>query len=386
MLAGLAEGARVIGFSELSEGTHEFPYIIRRALFALAESSHVRGLAIQAPMAEAMEVDRYVRTGVGDPEKLLRSLNSWRWETHEMRALVEAIRAWNRGRAPNDQIGFYGFEIPSAAHAVSVVSSLSESVTGASLKAWIAHKYSCVAVNEGAHFGLEGRAADSAYWNACAPATKVVVDSIVALRRRINASSPAAPQVAFAEQMARLVEHHVRTGLRHLPRQELNAEHVLYLADLAGPDAKLIMWGGDAEVGRITLDKKIIQTGTALGEKLGSRYRPIAFAFGDGTLRAREASRDRGGNPSGLTDLYVGRPQADTYEDVFYRAGRNGFWLDMRSLPKDMGGNWLRGPRPMRLIIEVYSAMAPDLFQTPVELPKNFDAVVFVEHTTAAKS
>ena len=77
MLAGLAEGARVIGFSELSEGTHEFPYIIRRALFALAESSHVRGLAIQAPMAEAMEVDRYVRTGVGDPEKLLRSLNSW---------------------------------------------------------------------------------------------------------------------------------------------------------------------------------------------------------------------------------------------------------------------------------------------------------------------
>jgi erythromycin esterase-like protein len=383
-LDGIAEGARIIGFSELSEGTHQFPYVIRRSLIALAGSSRVRALAIQAPMPEAMEVDRYVRTGVGEPVRLLRTLNSWRWETREMRALVGAIREYNQGKAAADQIGFYGFEIPTAAHAVEVVTTLRDSVVGASLKAWLVRQYSCVAINEGAHWGLEGRAADSAYWNACAPAVKAALDSVVALRQRVG-SRPGAADVAYAEQMAKLIDHHVRTGLRHLERQDLNAEHVLFLADLIGPDAKLMLWGGDIEMGRLK-DNKITQTGVPLGEKLRAAYRPIAFGFGDGVLRARAAGPGRGGGEPGLSDMRIARPLANTYEEVFSRVPRAGLWLDMRSLPTDMAGAWLRGPRPMRLITEVYSAQAPEAFQTPVEFPKFFDAVVFVNHVTAAKN
>jgi erythromycin esterase len=379
-LSDLAAGARVIGFSELSEGAHQFPYVVRRSLLALAASSSVRGLAIQAPMAEAMELDRYVRTGVGDPLRLLRTLGSWRWETHEMRALVAAIREYDRGKAPGDQIGFYGFEIPSAAHAVEVVTSLPDSVAGAPLKSWLVRQYSCVALNEGAHWGLEGRAADSAYWNACGPAVKGALDSVVALRQRIGARE----DVAFAEQMARLIDHHVHTGLRHLARQNLNAEHVLFLADMLGANTKLMLWGGDFEIGRLT-DNKITQTGVPLGEKLGAAYRPIAFAFGGGVLRARGASGGRGGGTPGLSDVRIAEPLPTTYEDVFSRVPRAGFWLDMRGLPSDAGGEWLRGPHPMRVISDVYSAAAPELFQTSIEFPKNFDAVVFVNRTTPAK-
>jgi erythromycin esterase-like protein len=87
----------------------------------------------------------------------------------------------------------------------------------------------------------------------------------------------------------------------------------------------------------------------------------------------------------GLSDVRVARPLKDTYEYVFTRAGRAGFWLDMRALPKDIGGEWLRGPRPLRVVTEVYAANAPELFQSPMEFPKYFDAVVFVNRTTAAK-
>lgn len=379
-LAELAQGARIIGFSELSEGSHQFPYAVRRSVISLAGTSHVRGLAIQAPMAEAMELDRYVRTGVGDPLRLVRTLGSWRWETHEMRALIEALRQYNQGKGTADQIGFYGFEIPSAALAVSVVTSLRDSVAGAPLKAWLVRQYSCVATNEGAHWGLEGRTADSAYWNACGPATKVALDSVIALRQRTGSR----PDVVFAEQMARLIDHHVRTGLRHLARQELDAAHVLYLSDMLGPDAKLVLWGGDFEIGRMT-DNKIIQTGVPLGEKLGAAYRPIAFSFGGGVLRARVASGGRGGQEPGLSDGRIARPLPNTYEDVFSRVPRAGFWLDMRPLPKDVGGAWLHGPRAMRVITDLYSASAPELFQTMIEFPKYFDAIVFVSQTTAAK-
>ena len=384
-LLALAGNARVIGFSELTEGTHEFPYIVRRSVIALADSARVRGLAIQAPMAEAMELDRYVRTGVGDPQRLLHTLGSWRWETREMRALVAALHEWNQGRSTAQQIGFYGFEIPSAAHAVSVVTSLRDSITGPALKAWLAREYACVGLNEGAHFGLEGRAADTAYWNACGPATTVALDSVVALRRRVSPTSRAAADVAFAEQMARLIQHHVRIGLRHLKREEFNAEHVLFLADALGPDAKLMLWGGDVEMGRLIQNRTTVQTAVVLGDRLGERYRAIAFAFGDGVVRARPAGSGRSGGEPGLANLTVLPPRANTYEDVLNRVQRDAFWLDMRALPADTAGGWLRGPRPMRLISEVYTPTSPESFQTPVEFPKYFDAVVFVRHVTAAR-
>src|SRR5262249_8415563 len=159
----------------------------------------------------------------------------------------------------------------------------------------------------GAHWGLEGRTADSAYWSACGPATTVALDSVSALRRRVS-SPTASAEVAFAESMAKLVQHHVRVGLRHLKREELNAEHGLYLADLLGPDAMLVLWGGDVEMGRLTLEKTTVQTAVPLGERLGERYRAVAFTFGTGILRTRPLPTGRGGGgggPPGLADVQI---------------------------------------------------------------------------------
>jgi erythromycin esterase-like protein len=386
-LVSLAGNARVFGFSELNEGTHEFPYIVRRTVLALAEGGRARGLAIQAPMAEAMEIDRYVRGGPGEALRMLRTLGNWRWETREMRALVEALREWNRGKPASQQVGFYGFEIPTAEHAVRVITTLPDSIVGAPLKAWLIRQYSCVAINEGAHWGLEGRTADTAYWSACGPATTVALDSVTALRRRVS-SPNASAQVAFAEEMAKLVQHHVRVGLRHLKREEFNTEHVLYLADLLGPDAMLVLWGGDVEMGRLTLDKTTIQTAVPLGERLGERYRAVAFTFGTGVVRTRPLAQGRGGGGGGapgLADVQVRPPLQNSFEEVFERAAPSAYWLDMRTLPKDAGGAWLSGPRAMRFITEYYSAAAPEAFTTPVEFPKYFDAVVFAKHVTPAR-
>ena len=67
------------------------------------------------------------------------------------------------------------------------------------------------------------------------------------------------------------------------------------------------------------------------------------------------------------------------------RASGDGFWVDMRSLPSDAAGKWLGGPHPMRLITEQYSALSPENFQTSLEFPKNFDAIVFVKTVSPAR-
>ena len=390
-IGALAGGARIVGFSELTEGTSEFPAIVLRTLVALADSDF-RGVAIQAPMPEALEVDRYVRTGVGDPRRLLRGLGSWRWETRDMLAFVGALRRWNTMH-PSRQLGFYGFEIPTAQRAVQVIESLPDSVTGAPLKQWLTRTYGCVAIDESAHWGLEGRAADSTFWNACGPATTAAADSITALRSRLPASSRGAADVAFAEQMARLVQHHVSVGLRHMTRHDANAEHVLFVANSLGSDARLILWGGDVEMGRLTLQGNagqagVVQTGVPLGQRLGDRYRAIGFAFGDGVIRARVPSsggRPGGDGQPGLANARVTPPTPDSYEDVLSRAPGSAYWLDMRSLPTNPGGAWLRGPRHMRLITELYSPLIANAFETPIAFPTNYDAVVFVKTVTPAR-
>jgi erythromycin esterase len=381
-LVALVGDAQIVGVSELTEGTRELPNIIRRLVLSLADSAGLRGLAIQAPMAEALEIDRYVRTGTGDLRRLLPSMGSWRWENREMLAVVAELRNWNRTHT-DKQIGFYGFEIPSAAHAVRVVTGLPDSVTGAPLKAWLVREYGCVAMSEGAHWGLEGRASDSTFWNRCGTVANAGVDSILALRARLGARAGA--DVAYAEQMARLIQHHVTLSLRHTSRHDSNAEHLLYLLNGLGANAKLLAWGGDVEMGRLTLDRTTVQTGVPLGQKLGARYRPIGFVFGDGVVRTRRASSGRGGAPAGLSDVKVLPPLQNTYEDVLMRTTQAAFWIDARTLPNDIGGAWLRGPRPARLLTELYLPEAPELTQTPVELPTFFDALVYVRHVTPAR-
>jgi hypothetical protein len=106
-----------------------------------------------------------------------------------------------------------------------------------------------------------------------------------------------------------------------------------------------------------------------------------------GFVRARRpATGPRvGGEPSGLMDVPLRNPAPGMFEDVFFRARPAGFWLDARALPADTAGKWLHGPRPMRLITELYAPEAADAFRTPIELPTNYDAVLFIKHVTAAK-
>jgi erythromycin esterase len=382
-LAAFAGDARVVGVSELTEGTHEFPTVMRHLLFALADSANVRGLAIQAPMPEAMEVDRFVRTGTGDERKLLRTLGSPRWATPEMQTLVTAMREWDRSHGSDKQIGFYGFEIPTAEHAVDVVNAMPDSIAGPSLKAWFRREYPCVLRDEGARFGNGGRAADSTFWRACGTVVAQAVDSIVALRQRVTPARSA--QLAHVEEMARLIKHHVTVGLRYLPRQDANAEHVLFLADLLPEGSKLMLWGGDVEMGRLTLDLTTVQTGVSLGKQLGERYRTMAFLFGDGSVHARNGSFTRTGEPSGAGTVTVLPPESNMYEDVLSRVPVAAYWLDMRNLPPGDAGAWLKGPREARLITELYSPLSPQLFQTSLEFPQYFDGLVFVRHATATR-
>jgi erythromycin esterase len=375
--------AHVLGVSELVEGTREFPRYMQMMLATLAERSGFRGIAVQASMAEAMEVDRYVRTGIGNPRPWLHALGS-HWDTQGVLDLVEWLRAYDRGRPERDQIGFYGFEVPNGTHAVQVVTTLPDSVAGAALNRWLRQQMQCVTTGESAAWGREGPAADSTFWNRCRGITASVVDSLSALRGRVAPSRTAElEEVEFAELMASVAQHDVDVGLRRLPRHEVVAQHILWLANRRGPDANLLVWGRDVESGRLTLQgaPPVVQSAVPLSTALGTRYRNLAFTAGEGTVRAAPIAPGQR-EPGKERDMTLRRPSRGSYEDMLNRASASDYFIDLRNLPADTAGTWLKGPHPARLVSSIYSETL-GTFETPLEFPTDYDGFLFAKHVTA---
>jgi erythromycin esterase-like protein len=374
--------ARILGVSELTEGTHEFAGIMQMILSAL--STHgFRGIAIQAPMAETMDLDRYVRTGVGMPRQALRALGP-HWNTQEVLQLVEWIQGYNRSHDAAEQMGFYGFELPTAAHAVKVVTSLPDSIAGSAVNGFLRREIGCVTTGESAAWGRDGPASDSTFWNRCRGSTAAIVDTLIALRGRLGTSRRGAQgTVAFAELMARVAQHDADVGLKHLPRHQTVADHILWLADQAGRDGKLLVWGRDVESGRLTGEGNVVQSAVPLASTLGARYRNLAFTAGGGTIRAQPINVGQR-EPGGETNMQLRPPRPDSYEYVLNRATGQTLFLDLRALPKDSTASWLEGPHPARLVSGVYSENPLGTFETSLQFPTYYDGLLFAKRVTPA--
>jgi erythromycin esterase len=143
------------------------------------------------------------------------------------------------------------------------------------------------------------------------------------------------------------------------------AANVEWILD-QNPGAKIVMWAHNGHVAR-----QAFAMGAYLNKKFGKDHLPIGFATAKGEYQAI-------GPKGGLSKHPLKAPPADSFEAAFQRAGIPRFLLDLRSVEADA---WLAGSRPFRMI----GAVAMDQQFQSVKLPKQFDAVIYIEETTAAK-
>ena len=94
-LRALVGDARIVGMGEGSHGTREFFRMKHRVFEFLVERMGFTIFAIEATFPEALDVDRYVRTGEGDPSALIRGMYFWTWNTDEVLDLVRWMRNYN---------------------------------------------------------------------------------------------------------------------------------------------------------------------------------------------------------------------------------------------------------------------------------------------------
>jgi hypothetical protein len=111
--------ARIVALGECTHGTREVFQMKHRLVEYLASELKFTIFSIEANMPEAYRLNDYVLEGKGDPKELIAGMYFWTWNTEEVLAMVEWMRAFNR--SGKGRIEFTGFDMQTPDVAMDVV-------------------------------------------------------------------------------------------------------------------------------------------------------------------------------------------------------------------------------------------------------------------------
>jgi erythromycin esterase-like protein len=201
---------------------------------------------------------------------------------------------------------------------------------------------------------------------------KGVVAHLEAGRDRYRASGATARDIDWAIQNARVVLQGLQSRAGEVSRDRSMADNVKWILD-QNPGAKIVLWAHNGHVA--TGGFAYPPMGAALRQMFGSSMVVFGFSFGEGSFQAIA----QGGG--GLRSFTVPRLPPDSLDATLAAAGPPIFALDLRNAPPSM-----REPRASRQIGSVYPDGSPDAFAMKIAAPLAFDALLFVNRTTAARA
>ena len=380
--------ATVVALGEGTHGTREFFRLKHRLLRHLVIEAGVRTFAMEANAPEARALDEYVVHGRGNPEAGLEGLYFWTWQTEEVLALVEWLRAFNEGRPLDDRVRFRGFD---AQYTQGAVDALLD-------------RFRADQLPDGTVDALELIGDDG---------TRPVNDDRV--DGRIDAAERVVPRVretlgdSSADERARhwlrvieqaterkraLVDWHaaeddsaeaaaaMETMLR--VRDRAMAQNVEWMEERV--DGPVVLWAHDAHVNRdrhAVRDREVAapSMGSHLAAQYGDDYYAVGFAFARGSFQAI----DQTGEGRGLTSFTLDDPIPGTVESVLHDANVGATMLDLRAGAEDPRlADWLDTSRDWFSLGATYDGN-PEGYLTAYALGAAFDALCFVPETARAR-
>jgi len=98
--------ARIVSLGESTHGSREIFQMKHRLVEFLASELGFTIFSIEANMPEAYRLNDYVRSGEGDPNRLIAGMYFWTWNTEEVKEMVQWMRRFNQAGRRMDFTGF----------------------------------------------------------------------------------------------------------------------------------------------------------------------------------------------------------------------------------------------------------------------------------------
>jgi len=376
--------ARVVSLGEATHGTREFFQLKHRMLEFLVNEMGFNIFAIEATMPESFDINEYVLTGKGDPAKALAGIYFWTWDTQEVLAMIEWMRRYNADPQHTRKVKFYGFDMQSAPRAAKVTLAYLRRVDPA--QAETAEKELGQLANPYTQFEFAKLSQEK---KATAGETIKSVIASLESRKQDYVKRTGADDWATARQHAQVLAQNIEmqsgppTGIAQSAiRDRSMAENIRWILDHEGPGTKIVAWAHNGHVAthnQFGMD----WMGQHLRRALGREMVVFGFAFNQGGFQAVEMPFP---SERGLRPFNVNAASEGSLDAMLASAGLQMAALDLRALPADGPvAKWFGEPKGTRSIGAGYGDQFAPNFLAQQVTPQIYDALLFVEKTTAAK-
>jgi erythromycin esterase-like protein len=390
-LMNLVGDARIVMIGEASHGTHEFYDMRARITQQLIEQKGFNAVAIEGNWTDAYPVNQFVHgAGAADAEASLSGFEEfplWMWRNEVVRDFITWLRQHNT-TSSGESVGFYGLDLYGVYESIDAVIEYLESVdpeAAAEARA----VYACFQ-GYGDNPQMYGMTVASLPQQSCEDEAQEQLEEL-------EARAEAAPdeQAHFvAEQNARVIangEEYYRAMFQGgVSTWNLRDQHMADTLDALithletqGKEAKIVVWAHNSHVGDARATSMgqggEVNIGQLMRERYGDDVRLIGFSTYTGTVSAA----DNWGEPHEVKQVRPGLPES--YELLFHQVGEPEFLLPLRDNPSVH--TLLNKPRLQRAIGVIYRPQTERWSHYfDVDLPRQFDAIIHIDETTALKA
>lgn len=379
--------AQFVLLGEASHGTSEYYTWRARLSQRLIQEKGFSFIAVEGDWPDCYALNRYSKhypDSGQDAYSVLHRFSrwpTWMWANWEVVALAEWLHRHNRGRAPAQQVGFYGLDVYSLHESLAAVLDYVEKNRPEALDA---------ARQAARCFEPFGEDLQSYAWST-AMVPESCEDDVLGLLMELRQKSypyAADPEAEFnAEQNAWVMvgaERYYRTMLRGDAaswniRDTHMADTLDRLIDYHGPHAKAILWEHNTHIGdaRATdmAQAQMVNVGQLVRERHGDQG---VFLVGLGGHHGSVIAGDYWGAP--MQRMPVPRARAGSWEDLLHRAGEGNKLLRMSDLRPLDGA---MAPLGHRAIGVVYHPGREAGNYVPSVLPDRYDAFLYFGETQA---
>ena len=199
-----------------------------------------------------------------------------------------------------------------------------------------------------------------------------------AIYDKLRTSSDTSSAARWATQNARVVVQATEMNTGGASRDQSMAENVRWILE-QNPNAKIVLW---AHNGHVATQRSYKPMGAFLREMYGSQMVVLGFAFNRGSFQA--VGQDDGRFTT-LQQHTVGPADAGSFDSMLASAHVPVFALDLRQPSTGAIASWLDGAQSTRWIGAVFNSSTPQMYMASITPRRTFDAVLFVDSTTAAR-
>lgn len=365
---------RVVALGEATHGTREFFQFKHRMLEFLVEELGFNVFAIEANFSESLDINEYISGGNGNPEKALAGLYFWTWNTEEVLEMLRWMRSYNADPAHTRKVKFYGFDMQSPVRSLKLVlgylrqkdPAISDSLAGR-----LSILMDPFTAKTTFDFDSAGKA--------------LLLAAAGDLMKALDAHAEPTSGWKMVRQHGRLVQQFIEL-LSAMPtgwtvRDRFMSENVQWILDHEGPDCKMVIWGHNYHVSKSPGGEKGTM-GSYLAQALGKRIWILGFAFNQGGFQSVEMPSEAGG---GLRAFTVPPAPGGTFDAALAEAGLRCAILPLSPTPNKVVADWLSAEQKTREIAAGYEPDYADEYFDKQKLAEKYDAVFFVEKTTAAR-